>query len=397
MDLTTRCPQCGTVFTATLEQLQLRKGYIRCVSCAHIFDGYDAVVPGGEAIASIPGGDKEPAVPYTASPIASAADLTTSMPSVLRQRQAKKEPGFDTRSAPVSELLSKPPLDTGRPAFSISTTRPISQEPSRQDPVFRVGGMDPKDTDPVIMRGRGHEPVLGRERDGLAPSESLLVKPRQNALQSTETQQPASKIYVEPRGPAATGDHRLAHDLPGPDLPRYRGIVSVFWNVLIVAGLVLLLAQLAYVYRVQLAQHIPALRPLLAQACAQLACEIPYSREINQISIMSSSLRATAGGTTASDKVPGAAAPTAGAADSMILQATLRNTYGKPQEWPTLVLDLTDFSGTLVVRKNLPPSSYLTPDALRQPFAANSEITVGVPIILNGLKVNGYQLGKFFP
>lgn len=234
--------------------------------------------------------------------------------------------------------------------------------------------------------------------------------------------QSAPKIYVEPRDPTAAGDQRQTHDLPDLDVPRYRGIASVFWSVLIVAGLVLLLAQLAYIFRGQLAQHIPVLRPLLVQACAQLACEVPYSRQINQISIMSSSLRATAGGAPAPGAAAGAAAPgpaatggkaTPGAArpgaaaagataagdpaDAMTLQLTLRNNYDKPQEWPTLVLDLTDFSGTLVVRKNLPPSSYLTPEALQQPFAASSEITVGVPIVLNGLKVNGYQLGKFFP
>ena len=44
MDLTTRCPRCGTVFEASLQDLQLRKGYIRCVQCAHIFDGYAEVV-----------------------------------------------------------------------------------------------------------------------------------------------------------------------------------------------------------------------------------------------------------------------------------------------------------------------------------------------------------------
>src|SRR5690606_6656724 len=45
MELTTQCPQCGEIFKASLEQLQLRKGYVRCINCAHIFDGYEAVVP----------------------------------------------------------------------------------------------------------------------------------------------------------------------------------------------------------------------------------------------------------------------------------------------------------------------------------------------------------------
>jgi len=44
MELDTRCPKCGTVFPASLEQLKLRKGYIRCVNCANIFDGFESVV-----------------------------------------------------------------------------------------------------------------------------------------------------------------------------------------------------------------------------------------------------------------------------------------------------------------------------------------------------------------
>ncbi|MBC7204459.1 MAG: hypothetical protein H5U29_13295 [Pusillimonas sp.] len=46
MELNTRCPECGTVFPASLEQMKLRKGYIRCVNCANIFDGFEFVVQG---------------------------------------------------------------------------------------------------------------------------------------------------------------------------------------------------------------------------------------------------------------------------------------------------------------------------------------------------------------
>jgi len=80
----------------------------------------------------------------------------------------------------------------------------------------------------------------------------------------------------------------------------------------------------------------------------------------------------------------------------MSLHFTLRNMYDKPQEWPTLQLDLTDFSGTRVVRKNLPPEAYLTPEDLQRPFPAGSELTSTVPVALNGVKVNGFQLEKFF-
>ncbi len=328
MDLTTRCPQCGTIFPISLDQLQLRKGYIRCINCAHIFDGYEAVVPGGDASAA------------QASPAPAAVD----MPSVLRQRPVKEEPVFIAPPAPERASLAQP-------AFSISTARRDAGHAAPREPVFRMGDAAP------------------------APSSAALHAPAESV-----------QIYAEPRT-AVQDDDEYMPEFLGRETPRYRGVVKWFWGVLIIAGLALLLAQMGYVYRAQIANQVPALRPVLVRACVPLHCTVPYARRLDLISIMSSSLKA-------STSAGGGAAT---ASDSMRLQFTLRNTYDKPQEWPTLVLDLTDFSGTLVVRKNLAPESYLTPEALRQPFAASSEVTAGVSIVLNGLKVNGYQLNKFFP
>src|SRR5690606_41525216 len=44
MELKTRCPRCGTIFAASAELLQRRRGYIRCIQCAHIFDGFEEVI-----------------------------------------------------------------------------------------------------------------------------------------------------------------------------------------------------------------------------------------------------------------------------------------------------------------------------------------------------------------
>src|SRR5690606_30904476 len=167
-----------------------------------------------------------------------------------------------------------------------------------------------------------------------------------------------------------------------------------------VVGMLVLAGQLTYIYRAQLANNMPVLRPVLERACVKLQCQVPYSRQIDQISIMSSALRA-------GPRAPGAsagAADTAGttgaavpaATDTMRLHFALRNMYDKAQELPTLQLDLTDFSGTRVVRKNLPPEAYLTPEDLQRPFPAGSELTSTVPVALNGVKVNGFQLEKFF-
>src|SRR3546814_16478820 len=74
------------------------------------------------------------------------------------------------------------------------------------------------------------------------------------------------------------------------------------------SDLLLLLAQLAYVYRAQIANNVAALRPVLERACVPLECQIPYARQIDQISIMSSSLRSGTGAAVGSAQADQAAA-----------------------------------------------------------------------------------------
>lgn len=344
MELTTRCPQCGTVFSANLQQLQLRKGFVRCTQCAHIFDGYEAVVPSDQSL--VPSEPKVPDLPLPVAP------PPTVPPLIIPAR------GTD---APARPSLPETAGTESRGRFTISATAGAQAPDSRQDPIFKIGS-------PAHERG-AEEPSIGRV-----------------AAPPVAQEPPAGgSIYIEPRrrAPASMPDDREA--LPEGESAGSSSWVRVFWGVLVVAGLLLLAGQALYVYRAQIANQIPALRPMLEQACASLACKVAYVRRIEQISVTSSALRAS---------------PTPGDApegeSQMMLQFTLRNAYDKPQEWPTMVLDLKDFSGTLVVRKNLAPAEYLAPATLSRPFPASSEVTVSLPIKLDGLKVNGYQLDKFF-
>src|SRR3546814_14378794 len=102
MDLTTRCPRCGTVFEAGLQELQLRKGYIRCVQCAHIFDGYAAVV-------------------------SDAAHTTPDVPKPHVQTPA--EPAFIDHAVP-------------------DDVPPSVFRPARQEPRFTIGDRDPPAASP---------------------------------------------------------------------------------------------------------------------------------------------------------------------------------------------------------------------------------------------------------
>src|SRR5690349_3117462 len=40
MSLVTRCPRCKTLFRISAEQLQARRGQVRCGRCMQVFDGF---------------------------------------------------------------------------------------------------------------------------------------------------------------------------------------------------------------------------------------------------------------------------------------------------------------------------------------------------------------------
>ncbi len=359
MDLTTRCPKCGTVFQAGLSDLQLRKGYIRCVQCAHIFDGYAEVVS-----------DASEAGAPTAPPRAPVTSVVPTPPAV--------EP-------PVS-----PPPQVIRPG------RPVAPPPEpTPTPAFRIGVAPWPDDRP--------EPRIG-ETVGLTdtrPVEEILADegwmPDSAAARDFGQDGPpaqAAPFVVEARPGHRSQGGSAAPLLRDEDAPGWWDVMVRFCaRLLLFLLLILLAAQAVYVYRADIARMMPALRPALERACAPLRCRVPYARDIARIAITGSALKAAdtdaASGRTADGQTPDE--------QHFVLHATLRNQSEQPQEWPTLILDLKDVAGTLLVRRNLSPAEYLGPARAAEPFAARGEVLVRVPLTLNGVRINGYQLDLFYP
>lgn len=338
MDLTTRCPQCGTVFQASLADLQLRKGYIRCVQCSHIFDGYAEVQSG-------PSGSPTVSTPLV-QPAASAPE--PHIPPVI--------PEPDGDEAPDADAVPQ---------------------------VFR-SGRDPAISNPVTAR-----PETGGWR----------VEPRFDAGPPPEPFVVEARLGHHSQGGSAA-PLMQSDDVP----PWWQGIARILSGGLLLVLLVLAVTQLAYVYRAQLAQAAPSLRPWLQQACVPLRCQVPYARDLGQISIIGSALKiqdvlandASSDGSASSLDQAKPDAPDTGSRH-YVLQATLRNQARQAQEWPSLILDLKDAAGTLLVRRNLSAVDYLGAGPAQQPFAPQSEVLIRLPFTLNGLRVNGYQIDLFYP
>lgn len=404
MDLTTRCPQCGTTFAANLEQLQLRKGYIRCVQCAHIFDGYDAVVasPGSDTVrhtdsASVsgaaatdsahpPAGSAAPVGTYAPGPL-SAADQAFPKEPVSAAQQKPEIPHFltpktsDVRASATSQRVAPHVGDTasvtpsvvrGRREFTISDEPPTV--PSDEEPSWDLSGV----TAHGDRAGSRDAPVhvISNPRDDHVKIVSEHVETEPEHVRIDPQERNTKARYISEGRPLAD-DHAPSG--------MWRSLVSAVWMVAIVAGGLVFAAQLVYVFRVQLAESMPTLRPGLERMCTALDCTVAYARKLDMIVVTQSSLQHDPAATDTDGN------------SAVLLQLTLRNAYEGPQEWPTLVLDLKDFSGALIARKHLPKSVYLPADVVDMPFPALSERLIALPLTMQGLKVNGYQLTTFFP
>lgn len=331
MDLTTQCPQCGTEFEVSLQQLQLRKGYIRCVNCAHIFDGYEAVVP-------------EKGSEHRVSTHTSENDIN--------------EPQF---SAPAPRARTS----SSEPQFIVSPREPDASVPIRTRHAAETAAFTVRDVD-ELAQGRRHT---------VGPTD---------AEPSSHGTEERSGLYIEPRG-AAYVPSEYDDDEPRSGL----GAGGVLLSLLIVLGLAAALLQGAYIYRVQIASEVPALRPALERYCEALECTVDYPRRLSQIAIMDSSLQ---------EVRDDADADNLNERDTrMMLDVVLRNNFEKPQQWPSMSLELVDFSGVVAVRRALAPADYLPELSLQRPFPAKSELRVSVPILVDDMRINGYQLDTFFP
>ncbi len=453
MELKTRCPRCDTVFPISVEQLQRRRGYVRCGQCAHIFDGFEAVL-------DEPAAPDEPsmALPAFAAPVPDPVDvvesnqLAASVPAsapVLMPRAAPEPVNLQDLSAgwQVQELSRHAPPRTDpephelvirrRPAFTAAP--PVLAEPmavthetpaQASSPVLHspepfvwqqddspalpsVSAIPPEASPdlepylpPLITRPSPQEPTVIRARGQAQFSMPIRVEPNLSSRVQDDDEpcigvEPPELLYETEQSASYSqqdeppGDDRQRNELdwvlPG-DSSRISETVYVgeptFWQrlmrwglmLLCVLGLILAAVQLVYIYRVQIASHVPAVRPALEYACTHLSCQVPYERRLGDVAISGSAFQ-----TSASDK---------GQAN---LSFTLRNRFVRALEWPALTLELKDVSGALLARRNILPPAYLDAKTLAQPFPAHSDIAVKVPVQVGDLHVNGYQLSLYFP
>lgn len=275
-----------------------------------------------------------------------------------------------------ASLQSQLPTLTQRPASPAEASAVLKP---RTEPV-----------EPAVLRQRTErveQPVLSARAEPEVPSvlRSRTESTREPQTESHRDAQSSvtilgeSRLRVEGASVGRTQPEFLVDEV---DTPR---LMYLLWGLASALALALLLIQLAYVYRNDLATQFPSLRPALQSLCTTLKCDVSLRRYLERISVSVTAFERQAG------------ADQEGRPVEMTLRFSLRNRLNQSQPWPHLSLELTDASGTVVLRKRLSPNEYLPKSLVDQPFAKGQEVNLVLPVSVTGLQINGYTLKPFFP
>jgi predicted Zn finger-like uncharacterized protein len=153
------------------------------------------------------------------------------------------------------------------------------------------------------------------------------------------------------------------------------------WSIAALLLLLALLAQATYFFRVDLAAHLPGLKPVLSSYCRILKCSIPLPQHPDLIGIESSELEAD---------------PTS--ENQINLNALLRNRATYSQAFPNLELTLNDIQDKPLARRIFLPADYLPPsESETLGLPPNHEVIIKLRLNTTGIKPSGYRLMLQYP
>lgn len=330
----TLCPACAATFRVTSEQLKAKQGTVRCGQCQHVFNALDTLLD--EAGLAI----KEAPVPPPESMVAEAASSVSSNESL---------------GEPLDELQPQTPAasDTS-PPVPVESTDPII------DYVYEeIGAVGSAVSEVPAENGLSPE-SLPEEGETPLPDEPVdkVATPSREIEPLLHDEEP----YGESQGHGRSG----------------------WWAMAALLALALLLLQVVFQFRVELAVLWPETRPALQEVCSLIGCDLPLPQKINLLGIESSELH-----------------PNPQNKGVLALTATLKNRAPFAQTYPHLELTLTDVTDQAVLRKILTPPDYL-PKAtdISLGFAASSDVSISLVLVPEaGIHAAsaGYRLYLFYP
>jgi predicted Zn finger-like uncharacterized protein len=152
------------------------------------------------------------------------------------------------------------------------------------------------------------------------------------------------------------------------------------WAITSFLLMLVLFAQAAYFFRVDLAARLPILKPALTGYCQILKCTVPLPQHTDLIGIESSDLIADPANE-----------------NQITLNALLRNRATYTQAFPNLELTLNDSQDKSLARRVFHPAEYLPPQESESAgLSPNHEISIKLHLGTANLKPAGYRLVLFY-
>lgn len=387
----TRCPACQTVFRLSPEQLNARRGEVRCGHCFHPFNAREHEIRPREALAS----PRSPRLTFpeieTAAPSPAPAPAEPIRPPVADdpvQTQPVSLTDLDfvipdfPGLTPTRDRFDPEPLDTDADA---SRAQPTATLPE----VLRSG----RRAAPAESAGQGEQPSTSEANPAVeeAPPDAAALSAADVRAEPLSPGNEAEIVAPEPATappePVVPADIKPAHiDIarldarygrpPKPASAAVRTLEGL--TVGLLAGL--LLVQGTYLYRTEIARELPGLRPILTTACAQLGCDVPYPRNAESIGLDASDLQSEPGR-------PG----------NYVLHATVNNRADYAQTWPHLELTLTDARDMPIARRTLAPDEWVPAAQRVEAFAGRRAVNARIRFEAPDLAPTGYRVYVFYP
>jgi predicted Zn finger-like uncharacterized protein len=333
----TQCPACNTTFRVTAEQIKAKGGRVRCGECQHAFNALDRLID------TLPDSTHPPApektLDHLAPPLHLPEETTTDATSAFTEKSNW------TASTEIEEF----PADILD--FETSTEEPhdnFSDHPSHAHLPMEVSAL----------------------------TDSLTESP-----EDTEAEKTVASSAVEPSTHNPPEQTDILLDGPFADLPRAITTRRWPWIVGSLLLLVTLGGQAVLALRAPIAKSFPAAQPVITALCRLVPCKTRLPAQADLISIESSDLH-----------------PDPTKAGRLVVSATLKNRAAFSQQFPHLELTLTDMADKAVLRKVLPPTTYLPPNtATANGMPPNADIDINLVIDIDPLTANGYRLYLFYP
>lgn len=362
MALATRCPNCQALFRVVADQLKLRGGLVRCGACRHVFDAIGSLTYVDDA-APVDGAPK-PVAAKAAAPLTLRISpdhlARPQLRAAARAAQAPAAPSDSEHSEKTRPSLDEDIAESSVPTLLAPSTDALGRASNVQE-----------------SAGAERSQVHGDDED-----QRIRAQRRQRRVERKTRE--ASVVRA-----ADTGSEEVQvdtdeepHFLRRQQRQAGKGFSLVFGggSALLAA---LLLAQLAVVFRIELATRWPALRPSLVQLCAAFGCTVGWPARADLLAVVGTELQA----------VPGT--------DVLELTAVVRNRANFRVALPAIEVTLTDTQNRALARKVFAPVDYLASagepsSRIDEGLAAGSDYTIRVAFEARGITAVGFLVYPFY-